>query len=139
MKGVHVPMNILLAYGTPFTHLLHGSGALEDDELVPFYDGGLECVSRWLHYLNQQVENPQMQSFYTPVENLRSDLLDLIHEDGWDTFEIRDRARHALIEFEHICSDMARSFTHPPRVKEFYHNLASRSRATLERLVEGEV
>ena len=88
MKGVHVPMNILLAYGTPFTHLLHGSGALEDDEIGPFYDGVHECVSRWLHYLNQQVENPQMQSFYTPVENLRSDLLDLIHEDGWDTFEI---------------------------------------------------
>ena len=138
MKGVHVPMNILLAYGTPFTHILHGSGALDDDEIGPFFDGVNECVSRWLHYLNQQINYTETQSFYGPVEDFRSNLLDLTYEDGWDTFEIRDKARHSLIEFEHICSDMARSFTHPPRVKEFYHNLASRGRATLERLVEGD-
>ena len=131
-------MNILLAYGTPYTHLLHGVGALEDDEIAPFFDGAHECVGRWLHYLNQQVENPQSKTFHEPVDDLRSNLLDLLHEDGWETFEIRDKARHSLIEFEHLCSDMARSFAHPPRVKEFYHNLASRGRATLERLVEGD-
>ena len=118
-------MNILLAYGTPYTHLLHGVGALEDDEIAPFFDGAHECVGRWLHYLNQQVENPQSKTFHEPVEDLRSNLLDLLHEDGWETFEIRDKARHSLIESEHLCSDMARSFAHPPRVKEFYHNLAS--------------
>jgi hypothetical protein len=134
----NVPMNILLAYGTPFTYLLHGDGSLKSDEIEPFFDGTHECVGRWLHYLNQQIDSVDKSHFHHPVETLKDSLMGLVFEDGEKVFEMREKASHDLLNFEHICSDMARCFTHPPKVKDFYHNLANRARLTFEYLTEGE-
>ncbi len=138
MRGLRIPMNILLAYGTPYTHLLHGEGPLEDDEIEPFFDGVHECVSRWIHYLQQQIRNPEIESYSMSVENLYDCFVELLEEDGPDVFALRNVTYHALIDFEHLCSDMARCFSHPPRIKNFYHNLASRARATFEYLTGEE-
>ena len=138
MKSIQVPMNVLLAYGTPYTPLLHGKGKLKENEIELFFDGVHECVERWLYYLNQQILNESLAlSFHRPVENLRENLLKLVDDDEESVFQTRKNAHHAIIEFEHLCTDMARSFTHPPRIKDFYHNLASRSRSTLEYLADG--
>ena len=138
MRGIRVPMNILLAYGMPYTHLLHGNGPLEDDEIEPFFDGVLDCVSRWTHYLQQQVADTRTEGYLLPVENMMDCLISLSMEDGPEVFALRGVAYHALIDFEHLCSDMARCFTHPPRIKDFYYNLASRTRATFEYLTGEE-
>ena len=86
MRGLRIPMNILLAYGTPYTHLLHGEGPLEDDEIEPFFDGVHECVSRWIHYLQQQIRNPEIESYSMSVENLYDCFVELLEEDGPDVF-----------------------------------------------------
>jgi hypothetical protein len=140
MRAIHVPMNVLLAYGTPYTPLLHGRGKLRENEIDMFFDGVHECVERWLYYLNQQImAEPMSLPYHAPVENLRESLLKLTNDDGESVFETRKEAHHAIIEFEHLCTDMARSFTHPPRIKDFYHNLASRTRSTLEYLTDGDI
>ena len=137
-RGLRIPMNILLAYGTPYTHLLHGEGELEDDEIENFFDGVQECVCRWVHYLQQQVANQSIEDYSMPIENLYECFSALILEDGPEVFALRHTAYHALIDFEHLCSDMARCFSHPPRIKHFYHNLASRARAPFEHLTVAE-
>jgi len=140
MKAIHVPMNVLLAYGTPYTPFLHGKDKLKPEEIEIFFDGVHECVERWLYYLNQQfIAEPIHLPYHAPVENLRESLLSLMEVDDESVFQVRKQAHHAIIEFEHLCTDMARSFTHPPRIKDFYHNLASRSRSTLESLTDGDV
>lgn len=140
MRPIHVPMNILLAYGTPYTHVLHGKGALDDADISLFFDGVQECVNRWAHYLSQQViEGSHEMDFNSPVSFLHNRMLDLTEEDGPEVFNLRRDVHHAILDFEHLCTDMARSFSHPPRIKDFYHNLGSRARATFERLTEGGV
>ena len=132
-------MSILMALGTPYATVLHGSGPLESDELDNFFEGIHECCERWLQYLQLHVGDVSSRyDAHSPTKTLYIHLKDMYENDDWTVFESRSKARTALLGFEHLCSDMARSFSHPPRVKEFYHNLSSRARCTFESLVEGE-
>lgn len=133
-------MDVLMGFGTPFATLLHGGGTLDDDEVDPFFDGVHHCIENWLHAVHQQVGEDVFQSdLHSVVSALHCLFMRLLDEDDpWVVYPLRAETQRHLVEFEHVCSDMARCFTHPPRMKRFYHNLSSRARSTFENLVEAE-
>ena len=59
-------------------------------------------------------------------------------DDPMLAWPLRQKLAMMIDQFDEMADEMARPFTGPPTIRDFYHNLASRVRATFEEIMNGE-
>ena len=141
MDFVGIPINELMCTSSPSAHLLTADGALKEYEIGGFIDMLQSTISVWAEFLTRIADCPVgwADSRLEFVDMMGETLLDAYQDDdpitAWPT---RQRLSTMVDQFDAMADEMARPFTGPHTIRHFYHNLASRVRATFELIMRGD-
>ena len=140
MNFVGIPVADLVGLDMPTVHLLHDDGALEMEDIPEFFNAVQAAISVWADFLGRITKCSDgwaapRQEF---VNMIADALLDVYEDDDPITAWPRRQQLALMIDqFDSMVDEMARPFTGPDSVRNFYHNLGSRVRATFELVLHG--
>ena len=99
------------------------------------------AISVWSDFLSRITECPEgwAEPRHEFVSMLGEVMADVYNDDNPETaWPTRQKLATMIDQFDSMADEMARPFTGPTSVRDFYHNLASRVRATFEKILNGD-
>ena len=136
---VSVPVADLMCVEMPRAEILTEEGAIPEEDVITFFNTLQASVGVWVDLVGRIAPTPEgwADSRYEFVAMLR-DTVEAVYEndDPEEAWPLRQRFALMVNQFDQFCDDMARPFTGPGEIHDFYHNLASRIRSTFESIVE---
>ena len=140
MNYVGIPVADLMCVDLPSSHMLIEEGHLLIEELPEFINALQASVSVWANFLARIADCPVgwSDSRHEFVSMLGESLEEVYENDDPETaWPQRQKLALMIDQFDEMADEMARPFTGPHTIRQFYHNLASRVRATFEYILNG--
>jgi len=138
---VGIPVADLMCIDIPQSHVLRDEGHLKIEELNTFFNALQSSVSVWANFLARIADCPSgwADSRHEFVAMLGESLEEAYDNDDPETaWPQRQKLAMMIDQFDQMADEMARPFTGPHTIRHFYHNLASRVRATFEYILMGD-
>jgi hypothetical protein len=137
---IYVPVAFLMNEGGRKHDLLMSEGPVDLLHLEDYLDGVRESFERWYSVAGGMV--PAIYSrFHTHlgmIEDIRSQFHRVLEIDDGTAFEQRSVLLSMLGIFDDVMDLLASVFTGPSELREFYFNISSRLRLTLESIIIGD-
>ena len=138
---VGIPVSELMCVDLPTAYVLTDEGALSENELDVFFNTLQVSVGVWADFLTRITESPEnwAQPRHEFVDMLQETMYQVFQEDDpMLAWPLRQKLAMMIDQFDEMADEMVRPFTGPHTIRDFYHNLASRVRATFEEIMNGE-
>tara|TARA_R110002020_G_scaffold14091_1_gene50102 strand:+ start:13538 stop:13969 length:432 start_codon:yes stop_codon:yes gene_type:complete len=137
---VGIPVSDLMCVDMPSAYLLQEEGALEMDEIPEFFNTVQAAVSVWADFLGRITHSRNdwaepRHEFVSMLGEVLEEVYD--NDDPVTAWPLRQKLALMIDQFDEMADEMARPFTGPETVRNFYHNLGSRVRATFELVLHG--
>lgn len=142
MNYVGIPVADLMCLDMPSHTVLTDEGYITEDELPIFFNALQASVSVWSNFLARIADCPTgwSDSRHEFVSMLNETMQEVYENDDPETaWPVRRKLALMIDQFDDMADEMARPFTGPHTIRHFYHNLASRVRATFEHILSGGV
>lgn len=142
MNYIGIPVQDLMCIDMPTAHILTDEGPLSEEEVPIFFNTLQASVSVWASFLARIATCPDgwADSRHEFIAMMRETLEEVYsNDDPEESWPLRQRLALMIDQFDKMADEMARPFTGPQSIRQFYHNLASRVRATFEYIVEGGI
>tara|TARA_R100000152_G_C6584105_1_gene46916 strand:- start:28 stop:483 length:456 start_codon:yes stop_codon:yes gene_type:complete len=140
MNYVGIPVSDLMCVDMPSSHILTEEGPLTEEEVPIFFNTLQASVSVWANFLARIATCPEgwADSRHEFIAMLRDGVEEVYsNDDPMQAWPLRQKLALMIDQFDQMCDEMARPFTGPATIRQFYHNLASRVRATFEYILNG--
>jgi len=140
MNYVGIPVADLMCLDLPSSQILTDEGHITQEELPVFINALHASVSVWSNFLARIADCPMgwSDSRHEFVVMLGEALEEVYENDDPETaWPQRQKLAMMIDQFDEMADEMARPFTGPHTIRHFYHNLASRVRATFEHILHG--
>jgi len=140
MNYVGIPVSDLMCVDMPTAHILTDEGPLTEEEVPIFFNTLQSSVEVWSNFLARIAKCPEgwADSRHEFIAMLRETLEEVYsNDDPEEVWPIRQKLALMVNQFDGMADEMARPFTGPTAIRHFYHNLASRVRATFEAITAG--
>lgn len=132
---VSIPVADLMCVDMPSAEILTQEGAIEEKDIATFFNTLQASVGVWVDLVARITPCPEgwADSRHEFIAMLRDTMEEAFsNDDPEQAWPIRQKLALMVDQFDKMADDMARPFTGPDDIHHFYHNLASRVRATFE-------
>jgi len=140
MNYVGIPVHDLMCIDMPEAHVLTEEGPLTEEEIPVFFNTLQASVSVWANFLSRIATCPDgwADARHEFIAMLRDGVEEVYsNDDPEEAWPMRQKLALMIDQFDKMADEMARPFTGPQSIRNFYLNLASRVRATFEYIIEG--
>ena len=142
MNYVGIPVQDVMCIDMPEAYILTDEGPIMEEDVAVFFNTLQASVSVWANFLARIATCPEgwVDSRHEFIAMLRDGIEEVYsNDDPEESWPLRQRLALMIDQFDQMADEMARPFTGPQSIRQFYHNLASRVRATFEYIIEGGV
>lgn len=142
MNYVGIPVSDLMCVDMPSAHILTDEGPIMEEDVAAFFNTLQASVSVWANFLSRIATCPDgwADSRHEFVAMLRDGIEEVYaNDDPEEAWPLRQRTALMIDQFDQMADEMARPFTGPQSIRNFYLNLASRVRATFEYIIDGGI
>jgi hypothetical protein len=134
---VSIPIADLMCVDMPSAEVLTEEGAIHENDVSVFFNTLQASVSVWTDLVERITPCPDgwADSRHQFIALMRDVMEEAIsNDDPEEAWPLRQRLALMVNQFDGMMDDMARPFTGPDNIRDFYHNMASRVRATFEEI-----
>tara|TARA_A100001391_G_scaffold203170_1_gene194779 strand:- start:970 stop:1398 length:429 start_codon:yes stop_codon:yes gene_type:complete len=129
-----IPTRALMCEDVPHGRILHGKGEMHPDRLPIFFSLVEEAFERWHKVMGDMA--PAIYSQYHTllgrIRDLQNQIERVLESDDESFFEHRNELGEMLCGFDSLMDHFANAFKSPSNLRNFYFNIASRLRSTVE-------
>ena len=137
---VMVPVAALMCIDLRMSSLLRDTRPVHRKEMPLFLTLLEDVIERW--YTAVGTMNPAIYEKYNEHSQVLRELSEsfsrVSDDDTGNVFEERQRLGVNIERFYELMDSFAEAFTSPTELREFYYNISSRIRLTVEAMMEGK-
>ena len=137
---VMVPVADLMCIDLRMSSLLRDTSPVHSKEMPLFLTLLEDVIERW--YTAVGTMNPAIYEKYNEHSQVLRELSEsfsrVSDDDTGNVFEERQRLGVNIERFYELMDSFAEAFTSPTELREFYYNISSRIRLTVEAMMEGK-
>ena len=136
---IQVPVSRLMCQDVRMASLLSEPRPIHRGELPLFLSLLDTVLDRWYNAVGAM--NPAIYENYQEnaktVSSMQSCFSQIAEDDSHEVFAVRENLGQLIKDFDRLMDNLAEVFTAPQQLREFYYNISSRLKLTVESIEVG--